>query len=165
MTIGVIISTYNNPAWLEKTLWGYMCQLRAADEIIIADDGSKELRKYRIAAFAAPALSLTIFLTSICFSDIILPIKILAGAATVFIMPASYFNLKHFLLPDVDLGIIKCLKSYNLLVLIFCFLSEAEMIALIYKIWDLEWLIAAAMGIVILGIVPSVKKGMDKWTS
>ena len=131
----------------------------------IADDGSKELRKYRIAAFAAPALSLTIFLTSICFSDIILPIKILAGAATVFIMPASYFNLKHFLLPDVDLGIIKCLKSYNLLVLIFCFLSEAEMIALIYKIWDLEWLIAAAMGIVILGIVPSVKNGMDKWTS
>jgi glycosyltransferase involved in cell wall biosynthesis len=41
VTIGVIISTYNNPAWLEKTLWGYMCQLRAADEIIIADDGSK----------------------------------------------------------------------------------------------------------------------------
>lgn len=41
MTIGIIISTYNNPAWLEKTLWGYMCQLRPADEIIIADDGSK----------------------------------------------------------------------------------------------------------------------------
>lgn len=39
-TIGVIISTYNNPRWLEKTLWGYMCQSREADEIIIADDGS-----------------------------------------------------------------------------------------------------------------------------
>lgn len=39
-TIGVIISTYNNPFWLEKTLWGYMCQSRPADEIIIADDGS-----------------------------------------------------------------------------------------------------------------------------
>lgn len=39
-TIGVIISTYNNPLWLEKTLWGYMCQSRPADEIIIADDGS-----------------------------------------------------------------------------------------------------------------------------
>lgn len=38
-TIGVIISTYNNPAWLEKTLWGYLCQDRMADEIIIADDG------------------------------------------------------------------------------------------------------------------------------
>ena len=39
-TIGVIISTYNNPKWLEKTLWGYMCQSRPADEIIVADDGS-----------------------------------------------------------------------------------------------------------------------------
>lgn len=40
MTLGVIISTYNNPLWLEKTLWGYMAQTRQADEIIIADDGS-----------------------------------------------------------------------------------------------------------------------------
>ncbi len=40
LTIGVIISTYNNPQWLEKTLWGYEAQTRPADEIIIADDGS-----------------------------------------------------------------------------------------------------------------------------
>jgi glycosyltransferase involved in cell wall biosynthesis len=40
LKIGVIISTYNNPQWLEKTLWGYMSQKRPADEIIIADDGS-----------------------------------------------------------------------------------------------------------------------------
>ena len=39
-TIGVIISTYNNPEWLEKTLIGYMNQTHPADEIIIADDGS-----------------------------------------------------------------------------------------------------------------------------
>lgn len=39
-TVGVVISTYNNPAWLEKTLIGYLCQSRPADEIIIADDGS-----------------------------------------------------------------------------------------------------------------------------
>ena len=41
MRIAVIISTYNNPQWLEKTLWGYMAQTRKADEIIIADDGSR----------------------------------------------------------------------------------------------------------------------------
>ena len=40
MTLGVIISTYNNPQWLEKTLWGYEAQTRHADEIIVADDGS-----------------------------------------------------------------------------------------------------------------------------
>jgi len=41
-SIGVIISTYNNPAWLEKVLWGYLFQTHPADEIVIADDGSKE---------------------------------------------------------------------------------------------------------------------------
>lgn len=41
-SIGVIISTYNNPAWLEKVLWGYLFQTLPANEIIIADDGSKE---------------------------------------------------------------------------------------------------------------------------
>ncbi len=40
--VGVIISTYNNPVWLEKTLLGYLSQSLKADEIIIADDGSKD---------------------------------------------------------------------------------------------------------------------------
>ena len=41
-SIGIIISTYNQPKWLEKTFWGYLNQSLKADEIIIADDGSAE---------------------------------------------------------------------------------------------------------------------------
>ncbi len=52
MTIGVIISTYNNPRWLEKTLWGYCHQERKADEIIIADDGSTDETRLLIESFA-----------------------------------------------------------------------------------------------------------------
>lgn len=48
MTIGIIISTYNNPRWLEKTLWSYLFQERQADEIIIADDGSGEETRHLI---------------------------------------------------------------------------------------------------------------------
>lgn len=39
-TVGVIISSYNNPEWLEKVLWGYTFQSHKDFEIIIADDGS-----------------------------------------------------------------------------------------------------------------------------
>ena len=39
MTISVIISTYNNPAWLQKVIWGYECQTYKDFELIIADDG------------------------------------------------------------------------------------------------------------------------------
>ncbi len=42
MKIGVIISTYNNPTYLEKALWSYENQTLMADEIIIADDGSRD---------------------------------------------------------------------------------------------------------------------------
>lgn len=51
ITAGVIISTYNNPKWLEKTLWGYAYQTRSADEIIIADDGSTDDTRQLIENF------------------------------------------------------------------------------------------------------------------
>ena len=42
MNLGVIITTYNNPAWLEKVLWGYQSQTDADFQVILADDGSGE---------------------------------------------------------------------------------------------------------------------------
>jgi glycosyltransferase involved in cell wall biosynthesis len=36
----VILSTYNQPEWLRKTLWGYARQRCADFEVVIADDGS-----------------------------------------------------------------------------------------------------------------------------
>lgn len=41
-SVSVIVSTYNQPEWLEKALWGFETQLEKNFEIIIADDGSTE---------------------------------------------------------------------------------------------------------------------------
>lgn len=38
--IGVVITTYNSPRWLEKVLWGYEHQDDADFTAIVADDGS-----------------------------------------------------------------------------------------------------------------------------
>lgn len=40
MKTAVIVSTYNQPRWLEKTLWGYAVQDTADFDIYVADDGS-----------------------------------------------------------------------------------------------------------------------------
>ena len=40
MTLSVILSTYNQPRWLEKVLWGYTVQSLRDFELVIADDGS-----------------------------------------------------------------------------------------------------------------------------
>ena len=36
----VIVSTYNQPGWLEKVLWGFAAQADAGFELLVADDGS-----------------------------------------------------------------------------------------------------------------------------
>jgi glycosyltransferase involved in cell wall biosynthesis len=50
--ISVIISTYNQPEWLKKTLWGYERQTVKAFELIIADDGSNDETKQLIHDFS-----------------------------------------------------------------------------------------------------------------
>ena len=40
--IGVVVTTYNSPAWLEKVLWGYENQTDTNFQLLIADDGSDE---------------------------------------------------------------------------------------------------------------------------
>lgn len=47
----VIISTYNQPEWLKKVLWGYEFQTEQNFEIIIADDGSTQETKSVVDAF------------------------------------------------------------------------------------------------------------------
>ena len=46
--ISIILSTYNQPSWLEKALQGYEFQTFKDFEILIADDGSKDETKLLI---------------------------------------------------------------------------------------------------------------------
>jgi glycosyltransferase involved in cell wall biosynthesis len=38
--VSVVLSTYNQPRWLEKALWGYAAQRFSDFELLVADDGS-----------------------------------------------------------------------------------------------------------------------------
>jgi glycosyltransferase involved in cell wall biosynthesis len=48
--VSVILSTYNQPDWLEKVLWGYEMQTDRRFEVIIADDGSEDATRSLIEA-------------------------------------------------------------------------------------------------------------------
>jgi len=52
VNVSVIVSTYNQPAWLEKVLLGYSRQDFGDFELVIADDGSGEETRRLIAGFA-----------------------------------------------------------------------------------------------------------------
>lgn len=53
MHVSVILSTYNQPLWLTKSLVGFANQSRLPDEIVIADDGSGEETRRVIERFRA----------------------------------------------------------------------------------------------------------------
>ena len=53
MKTSVIISTYNQPTWLEKSLWGYLQQTHSDFTILIADDGSGPETKNIIEKFSS----------------------------------------------------------------------------------------------------------------
>ena len=48
----VVISTYNQPAWLRKVLAGYAAQTRRDFEIVVADDGSRDETRTMLEALA-----------------------------------------------------------------------------------------------------------------
>lgn len=51
--ISVIFTTYNNPAWLEKVLWGFEAQSFRDFEAIVADDGSDEATRQLLERMSA----------------------------------------------------------------------------------------------------------------
>ena len=50
MRTSVIVTTYNSPDWLEKVLWGFEAQTVRDFELLVADDGSDDRTRERLAA-------------------------------------------------------------------------------------------------------------------
>ena len=131
----------------------------------LADDGSKEYVKYRVIPVAAPLAAVAVYVAAFLFADVPLFVKIVAGILTVFVSGASYFNLKHLIFPDVDFGVINCLKTYNLLALVFEALCVAEMLSNKSGNEVFVLIIGALSGVVLLAVTPAVERGMKKWTT
>ena len=53
MHVSVIFTTYNQPRWLEKVLWGFSVQNHTDFELIVADDGSGRETRAVIDRFRA----------------------------------------------------------------------------------------------------------------
>ena len=130
----------------------------------LADDGSKQFRKYRLIPIAAPLLVAALYLVFILFADASTMIKIVGAVIALFAIQSSYYHLKHLIFPDVDYGIIKCLKLYNLLTLIYSFVCVAEIIAISRDSEIATLITGVILGALLIAVVPSVERGIKKWT-
>ncbi len=131
----------------------------------LADDGSKKFKKYRFIAACAPLFAIVMYVIFFLFSDIPMLARVVSAFITIVIAGASYYNLKHLILPDVDFGVINCLKGYNVLSLIFEFLCLSEMISFSRANNIAVLIINIIMGVVLVLIIPTVERGIKKWST
>ena len=150
-------------ATVGSLLFLFAANFGAIDSLV--DDGSAALRKYRIIPLAAPAVVLIDYLTLFLFADQPTLTKVIAGIISVVVGAASYFNLKHLIIPDVDYGVVRCLRQYNLLALIYEFLCLADLIAQSREREFAAFLFGILIGIILPLIVISVDRGVKKWSA
>ena len=129
----------------------------------LLDDRSTEFRKYRLISIAAPAIFIAMYVLFFLTADISLMWKILGAVLTVFAVLSSYFSLKHLIFPDVDLGVVKCLRPYNLLVLIYTLSVFVECIGLSRDNNVLTLICCIVTGVISTAMMPLIVRGLKKW--
>ena len=129
----------------------------------LVDDGSRKNMIYRIIPITASTVIIGIYAV-ILLSPASAAEKIADGLAALAASAAGYYHLKHLLIPDVDYGIVRCLRGYNALALVFCFGAMTELTASAYSC---EWLRTTACvveSVILVLIVPIMKRGVRNWS-
>ena len=129
----------------------------------LADDGSARIRKYRWIAVIAPAVVVAMYLVTIRLNGWG-ERAVVDGIITLVISQASYFHLKHLIVPDVEGAVIHSIRGYNRMALIYAGLCMAEMIVNCIPnagIW--KHLLYVALCINLVLFIPVLEGGVKKW--
>ena len=125
----------------------------------LADGGERVYLPYRLAALAAPVavLGLTVWSVTGRGAAASLPLLLLVIPMGMTL----YFALKHLLLPDVEMGIIRVMRPYNALVILLG-LGQA---ALLFPGLPAgaQPAVTLLVGALLIAMLPTAEMGVRKW--
>ena len=131
----------------------------------IVDDGSKRYLKTRLISLAAPVVILAVWVLIAVtkgFNETTIPL----GVEALFIALASYYHLKHLIIEDVSFGLIKAIRTYNLLSLVYAVLCMTEMFVKSFNLPAFATVIVNVLQcVVLLVFLPVLERGVKKWTT
>ena len=131
----------------------------------LVDDGGRKFRASRMIALIAPICVVVLFFVYVRYAGFYQG-AIPRAVETIVIALASYFHLKHFIIRDVDYGIIRSIRQYNLLALVYAFLCMAEMILKAAPFSGIFTVIVSILiCVVYLVFIPVLELGVKKWTT
>lgn len=131
----------------------------------IVDDGSPKFRKTRIIALAAPVTVAALWCVIAAIYGIN-ALSIWVGIEMLSLALASYFHLKHLIIEDVSYGLIRSIRSYNLLSLVYAFLCIMEVFVDVLELPPAFPVIVCVLECaVLLAFIPVLERGVKKWTT
>ena len=130
----------------------------------LADDGDIEYLKYRIISFIAPVVLIAIYGAVFLLRGV--DTDMIAYAVVIlFIAIASRYHFKHIIFPDIEYGIVRSIRGYNVVALLLCVFTA------LWIVFDLTghtymYLICGILvSICSIIIIPLLKKEATKWTT
>ena len=126
----------------------------------IVDDGDKANKKARALAWIAPiVLGGALAFVLIMLPEVGMAIRVICGIAFLPLLPASYYNLKHLLLPIDPFGFLRATKMCNVAALCFYALNILQIAA------DGDWVlyVSVLLALNVVWIVLASERGMKKW--
>ena len=134
----------------------------AIDSLI--DDGSEELKKYRIAAFAAPVVSIAAAVV-ILLSPSDPGRKITCAIEQLFVGASAYFSLKHLIIPEHYSDFLSKLRPFYVVSLLLAAGTMIEDIIWCYQVSvQAVWFIPYAILLFsMLALAPALERGTKQW--
>ena len=142
-------------------LFFFSANYGAVDSLI--DDSVNRSTWSRLVPFLAPLAAIILYIVFFIVRDASLMWRIFGAMLTLNIALSTYFNLKHLISPDIDKGVITCLRPYNLLALIYAVSVLVECIGLSSGNTILAFVAGLISAISIILIIPLIERGVKRW--
>ena len=129
----------------------------------LVDDRTRTFLLTRIVSLIAPIVVIGLY-AFVFFEVDMLSIRLGTGIVVLFMIPCVYYHLKHSIIHDEDLGMVRPLRPYNLLALVYALSVCFEFIGEYMVIEPLYIAAMSVQGLMAVMMVPVAGSGVAKWT-
>lgn len=128
-------------------------------DTLVDNKKDKSIRLHKGISYIAPITVIVLSTIAFILGENLLEL-VIEAVPMVF---ASYFILKHIIIPDIDLGFTKPLREYYLLVMAFLVLGFLVKIFAQLGLNNVEPIVGVIRGVILLYMMPAAVRGVSKW--
>ena len=130
----------------------------------LVDDRETLRPRYRIIPMIIPVIEFIFAVFSLIFGTVNITVRISFVVISVAAGFAGYLNVKHLIVPDIDLGIVKSIRGYNLIAFLIGIFSIAEIGLSLFGITDIIIYFQIILGVLYAAAIPVLNREVKKWT-